>query len=348
MVKNNKTHEFQKVMAIVIEVEASFQFISEGLKVLNKQNYVSSNNHVALQLLSAGIERTLKILLLLKDRYLDGRFPELQKTRERFRTYDNGHGIEKMLDELIQYSKSVDSMQNIPILVDDMEYLEFDPNFRTFVEVITDFSIYQRYYYIDTIVSATTNYDINAFEVFRKLMDSYLENVDRTQMTYEQEAKFCIKNTIICIEKGVRALSRFFTHGLGDEGRKYYNDFSNFIFLRDEKLGLLEYTEKKKWPSDMYKPMSILSVKFITISIFSKSKTLYSRRYPDWPFTVNCIKVYSYKSKFSKYYFINIDGKIYALTGSTSSQYKIPIYFKTNKLKPKAYALYLLEEAKLL
>ncbi|WP_305951942.1 hypothetical protein [Emticicia oligotrophica] len=90
-----KIHEIEKIEAVMIEVEASFKFIAEGLKILNQQNYVLSNNHVPLQLLSSGVERILKILLLLKDKYLEGNFPELQKTRERFKNYDNGHGIEK-------------------------------------------------------------------------------------------------------------------------------------------------------------------------------------------------------------------------------------------------------------
>lgn len=339
-----KTHEFEKIFSVVVEVEASFKFIAEGLKILNQQNYVLSNNHIPLQLLSSGIERTLKILLLLKDKYLDGNFPELQRTRERFKNYDNGHGIEKMLIELLEYSKSVDLMQNVPMVANDMEYLENDINFRTFIKVITDFSIYQRYYYIDTIVSVTPNDSSNAFEVFRNLMYSFLESTDTSQMTNEQEAMFCIKSTIICIEKGIRAITRFFTHGLGDVGRIYYSDFSNFIHLRDEKLGSLEYTEKKKYPSDSYKPMNQLSIEFIQISLLAKSKSLYSKNYTNWAFTVDAVKVYSYKS----YCFVNIDNKIYALTGHTSSRYKIPTYFATDKLKPKQYATYLLDEAKLL
>lgn len=337
-----KIHDIEKIEAVMIEVEASFKFIAEGLKILNQQNYVLSNNHVPLQLLSSGVERILKILLLLKDKYLEGNFPELQKTRERFKNYDNGHGIEKMLLELLEYSKSVELMQKIPMVANDMEFLENDPNFRTFIKVITDFSIYQRYYYIDTIVSATPNDSSNAFKVFRSMMYGYLENIDTSQMTNEQEAKFCIKSTIVCVEKGIRAITRFFTHGLGDVGRIYYNDFSNFIHLRDEKLGSLEYTEKKKYPSDSYKPMNQLSIEFTKIALLAKSKSLYSKNYSNWAFTVDSVKVYSYNS----YCFVSIDNKIYALTGHTSSQYKIPTYFATDKLKPKQYANYLIDEAK--
>ncbi|WP_305951943.1 hypothetical protein [Emticicia oligotrophica] len=239
-------------------------------------------------------------------------------------------------------------MQNIPMVANDLEYLENDPNFRTFIKVITNFSICQRYYYIDAIVSVSPNDSVNAFTVFRNLMYSHLDNIDTTLMTYEQEAEFCIKNTIVCIEKGVRAISRFFTHGLGDVGRMFYSDFSDFIHLRDEKLGSLEYTEKKKYPSDSYKPMNQSSIEFTKISLSAKSKPLYSKNYPNWAFTVDAVKVYAYKKEVSEYYFVQIDGKIYALTGHTSSRYKIPIYYDTDKIKPKQYANYLIDEAKLL
>ena len=345
---NNKTHEIEKTLAVVAEVEASFKFITEGLKSLKVQKSIIQNNHVPLQLLASGIERIIKILLLLKDKHLEGNFPKLQKTRERFRHYDNGHGIEKMLDELIEYSNSVDLMKRIPMVVEDMEYLEIDPNFRTFIKIITNFSIQQRYYYIDTIVSESTDESLNAFQAFRKFIYSFKENVDTNQMTYEQEEEFGIKSTIICIEKGVRAISRFFTHGLGDLGRMYYDNFSNFILLRDEKLGLLEYSEKQRLPSDSYKPMKQFSFRFIKLLLFSKSKKLLAKNHLNWAFNVRSVEVYSNKLRLGYFYFAKINNKIYALTTSTSHKYQIPNYVACDKLKPKQVALYLLEEAKTL
>src|SRR5688572_8121050 len=96
--------EVQKSTAIVEEIEASFNFIVVALKTLKEQASPSSNNHVSLQLLASGFERILKILLLIKDKHMTGSFPELTKTKSKFKPYDNGHGIEKMLNELIGYS----------------------------------------------------------------------------------------------------------------------------------------------------------------------------------------------------------------------------------------------------
>src|SRR5690606_17831150 len=114
--------------------EASFKLIATGLKNLNEQTSFVSNNHVPLQLLSSGFERVLKILLLLKDKHLTGSYPELSKARERFKNYNNGHGIVKMLDELIIYSKTVDTMQRVPMVKEDLDFIENNNSFREFLK----------------------------------------------------------------------------------------------------------------------------------------------------------------------------------------------------------------------
>ena len=332
-----KVHEIEKVNAIIEEVEASFKFIASGLKNLKEQTSIVSNNHVPLQLLSSGFERILKIMLLIKDKHLTDKFPELQKSKERFSKYDNGHGIEKMLDELIEYAYTVELMQSIPMVIDDIEFVKTNSNFRKFLRIITEFSIQQRYYYIDTIILENQNEKRNPFSQFKGFIWSFDEGVDVTKQSYSEEDTLKIKNAIICIEKGVRAISRFFTHGFGTIGRQYYNDFSNFIFLNDKDLGSLNYAEKKKLRSDSYKPISTYSLRFINILSNAKAKTIHSSEQVDWPFTVNSVKIFSLKGNF---FFAKIRNEIFALTGATSTHYKIPTYFSSNKLKPRQYALF--------
>lgn len=125
---SKKVHEFEKVNAIFEEVVASFEFITIGLKILKEQTSIASNNHVSLQLLSSEFERVLKIALLVKDKYLTGKFPELQKAKKQFEKYDRGHGIKKMLDELIEYSNTSDLMQRTPI-VEDIEFIKTNQRF---------------------------------------------------------------------------------------------------------------------------------------------------------------------------------------------------------------------------
>jgi len=332
-----------KSYAVTQEVEASFKFIESGLLNLRSQKFAVLNNHVTLQLLAAGFERLLKILILLKEKYLNGDFPELEIAKKQFNQYNGGHGIGKMLAELIKYSEGVEEMRNIPMIEDDIRFLKEDGNFAILIEIITEFAISQRYFYIDVIVLNRENSASNPFEKFTSFVYSFNKGVDTNNLSYEEEDKLAIKNSIICIEMGVRAISRFFTHGLGDLGRQYYGDFSSFILLKEKDLGSLNYTKNRVAPHELYVPMSKYSLKFLNLKMRSKSKLIASSEYEDWPFSVDSIEVY-YTGR--RYYFVEIGNKIFALTGATSRDYEIPTYFKSDKLKPKRHALFLLDEAK--
>ncbi|WP_398456103.1 hypothetical protein AB3466_11795 [Sphingobacterium thalpophilum] len=332
-----------KSYAVTQEVEASYKFIESGLLNLKSQKFAVLNNHVTLQLLAAGFERLIKILLLLKEKYLNGEFPELETAKKQFNKYNGGHGIGKMLAELIEYSEEVEEMKDIPMIEEDIKFLKEDNKFSILIEIITDFAISQRYFYIDAIVLNKENSASNPFEKFTSFIYSFNKGIDTSNLSYEEEDKLAIKSAIICIEMGVRAVSRFFTHGLGDLGRQYYRDFSSFILLKEEELGSLDYTKSKVSPQELFVPMSKYSLKFLKLKLHSKSKLIASSEYENWPFSVDSIKVYFTGER---YYFAEIGNKIFALTGATSKDYEIPTYFKSDKLKPKGYAIFLLEEAK--
>ncbi|MGV0831143.1 hypothetical protein ACTS9D_02810 [Empedobacter brevis] len=285
----------------------------------------------------------MKILLLIKDKHETGKFPELAKVKSKFQAYNNGHGIEKMLLEMIDYSEKIDSFQKNPMLIEDMEFLKTDSSFKEFIKIITEFSIQQRYYYIDTLVMENENTNFNPFEEFKKLIWSFEQNIDIEKQSYQEKDKIKLKNTIICIEKGTRAISRFFTHGFGDLGQRYYYEFSNFILLKDEDLGKLKYSDKQLPPSEFYSPISTFSLQFLSIKARSKSKKIKSSDCKDWAFTSKSVTIYSHKDYL---FFVEIDNEIFALTGKTSRRFKIPTYFKSKNLKPRMYATYLLEEAK--
>ena len=336
---NDNPNNIFKVNSIVEEIEASFNFINEGIRDLNNKSYAIANNHVALQLLSSGFERLVKILLLLKEKEEKGKYPELPKKDNYFYQYNNGHGIDKMIDELIIYSETQELMKRIPIVVDDIGYLKSDKKFKEFVNIITDFSIRGRYYYIDRICQA--NFDEtkqNPFNQFKSFIYSFTEGLDINNMTYEEETAQIKKLSIITIEKGVRALSRFFTHGLGENGRRYYGDFTKFLFLNDSDFGKLNFLKPKIDIDKSRKPINILSIRFFYILLFSKSKKVYSYKYNDWPFIVKSVRVLKHKNNCT---LLAIGLKVYSINGWASTYYGIPNYLSSSKVKPKQYASFL-------
>ncbi|NQY09050.1 MAG: hypothetical protein HRT71_05975 [Flavobacteriales bacterium] len=328
----NETLDIEKIVAIAEEVDASFSFIKDGIRYLDNQNSAVSNNHVPLQLLASGFERLVKILLLLKEKHLTGDYPKTEGKKNYFGQFDNGHGIKKMVEELISYSESIDLMGNIPMIIEDLDFIRNDAKFNSFLGVITDFSKFQRYYYIDTIVKKERPKN-NSFEKFKLLIDSYSENLDVSKLTHDEEEQFNLNSTIITIEKGVRAITRFFTHGLGDEGRKHYGDFGSFILLKDEDLGKLKYLIPKIDPQKDYAPWKSHNMKYLEIRISSKCKVISSFNVDNWPFEVDNVEVINYKN--GNYCLVKIGKEIFALNGSASSHFKIPIYFSSKQLKPR-------------
>ena len=177
--------EIEKIDAIGEEIEASFNFIKEGIKSLKNQSSFVSSNHISLQLLSSGFERLIKILLLLKEKHLTGEYPNTEGNRNYFGQFDNGHGIKKMVNNLISYSEDIELMNKNTIVIEDLDYLKNDARFNTFLEIITDFSKFQRYYYIDTIVKKERKGN-NSFAKFKLLICSYSDDIDITKLTYDE------------------------------------------------------------------------------------------------------------------------------------------------------------------
>lgn len=340
--KTTKTLEIEKVNAIVEEVEASFTFIIEGIRILNNKKSAVLNNHVELQLFSSGFERLAKILLFLKEKYITGQYPELEGKKNFFGKYDRGHGIKSMIEELILYSETVEFMNKVPMVVEDLLFIKNDFRFNKFLEILTDFSIHQRYYYIDTIAKKEIQGN-NSFQEFKTLIDTYSDDIDVKRMTYDEEEKFIIKSFIITIEKGVRAIARFFTHGLGDEGKMFYGDFGTFFMMDDENLGERKYLIPKREPQKDYSPWKRYNLEYLKIKAFSKSRVISSSNYDAWPFLVKSVEVINYKN--GLFCLVKIDNSIFALNGSAVGKFKIPVYFASKQLKPRQNASFLLNIA---
>jgi hypothetical protein len=330
--KGNSIIEIEKIVAISEEIEASFNFIKEGIRYLNNQKSAILSNHVPLQLFSSGFERLAKILLLLKEKHVTGSYPMTEGTKNYFGEYDNGHGINKMIDDLIAYAETVDLMKKIPMVSEDMQFVKTDNQFRCFLNIMSDFSRHQRYYYVDTIVKRERQ-EKNSFAEFKSLVYSYSNEIDATELKYEEEERYVLTSMIITIERGVRAISRFFTHGLGNEGRQNYGDFGNFILLKDEELGKLKYLIPKVEPQKDYKPMSKNGIQFLKIRTLSKTKTVCSLDFSNWPFLVEKVEVINYKN--GMFCFLRIKDEVFALNGSAGSHFKIPNYFASEYLKPR-------------
>lgn len=343
MIFEDKVNEVLKIDAIIQEVEASYEHIVEGIRNLASNKSPILSNHVPLQNFASGFERLVKILLLIKEKHTTGSFPEKDKGNY-FSKYNNGHGIKLMIKALIEYSSKVNLMMKIPMIKNDIDYINNAPFINEFFDIISDFSYRNRYDLIDKIAHSNPLEKSNErtpFERFRGLIYSLNSDLDLTSLTEKEEEEIIIKETIIRIEKAVRALVRFFTAGFGDFGKSLYGNFLTFVFMLDERLGQLKYLEPKVDLQSTYKPLKKEDILYTDIKKLGKSKVIDSDSYLDWAFKVKSVTVYNYNGN----QFTEIDSLIYALNGQASTLYKIPLYFASPQLKPRQYATFLLKEA---
>ena len=74
--------------------------------------------------------------MFLKYKQINSKYPELQDNKNFFSDYDNGHGIKKMIDELVVYSKTIEFMNSIPMVAEDINFLENDHCFNKLMEIL--------------------------------------------------------------------------------------------------------------------------------------------------------------------------------------------------------------------
>lgn len=339
----DRLNESLKNESVDNEINVSYCHLTEGIRHLDRQKSSASNKHVLLQDFASGFERLIKILLLIKEKHTTGNFPQQDGKNKFFRVYRNGHGIKEMLEELLKYAKYADLTNRTPMFNESMEYLEKNPVFVEIIDLLSDFAHQNRYDNIDTISQKNPASNINHItpvDRFRRVIYTFSKGKDVSHLTEKEEERANLDQMIIHIEIGIRALCHFFTHVFKGYN---YGPFGDFIVLADKDLGQLKYLKPKTDPQVDYRPIDEQDERYQRIFKHARKKTLDAIAFPKWPFKVNRLTVLNLEDR---YYLTEIDNKIFALNGKAQAHYKIPSYLASDQLKPREYALYLLEEAK--
>ncbi len=336
---NQKVIEIEKVAAIIEEVEASYQFITGGIEQLKKGTSPVLSNHVTLQLLASGFERLVKILLFLKEKYDTGDFPR-QTSGNFFSKYGNGHDIAPMVRILVDCSDQFELMNISPLVRSEMDFLNNDPECKELIEILSDFGKWERYFYID-VIAKDNRAESNCFEKFRSLIYGYCIPGQTDKLSVKDEEQYIKKQTVALIERTIRALVRFFTHAFDGTAQQYYGSFNKFISLNDADLGEAKYLIPV---ADNKKPIDINSLLGIEIRLKSKSRRVDSSDVNEWPFTTESVVVRSIND--ASHCFVEIEGQIFGLNSLATSVYKVPLYFDSPYLIPRASCVELMQFAK--
>lgn len=335
---DNKGFEVAKIAAVIEEIDGAYQLITGGIAELKKDSSPVLSNHVCLQLLSSGIERLVKIFLFLREKDQTGQFPSIAKGNF-FSNYGNGHDIGAMLQELLKSSNEFELMQSSGIQA-EIDFLANDSNCQKLIKILSDFGKWSRYFYIDTIAKDKSP-ETNCFSDFRALVFSFAIEGVTDQLSIKDEDRLLKDQVIVLVERTTRALARFFTHAFNGEGRKYYASFSTFLTLADADLGKSKYLvkiEPKRNPISSYSPAGI------RVKLFGKSKKIVASQVREWPFTVDSVVVYNHNE--GSHCLVEVGNEIFALNGTATSYYQIPLYFESKYLIPRKSCTDLMDFAK--
>lgn len=224
------------------ELTSSFKLIKLGFGEFQNLDFTNDFYHLPFQLLSSGLERLMKCYICLgyfekHEKYPESKF--LKKCGGR-----NGHDLIELKNTIIsEYFNS----NKIPVLITDRQFLKTDNDLEKLIYLLSEFGKYARYHNLDIVTSATKP-SIDVENLWKKYEDSIvLDNPILLKKLTDIENKnevhhFVTQHIIKKLELFVRAISRQFTLGkLGAKALRFSGIYYDFILLRDNKIGTVDY-----------------------------------------------------------------------------------------------------------
>lgn len=306
--------DIEKFLCLTEELETARKLIVAGFGGLQEINMGNNFYHMPQQLLASGFERLIKCYACLVYEAQNGAYPD-------FRFLKNlGHDLVKLKEKVVQ---DYFSTNGIPLLTEDLDYLENDQILNDVVKILSDFGKKARYYNLDIVTgsdkpSLDPNEEWEALE--RKIGSSEPDLSVGGMNTLDQNHYPKINAAIIGkLERFCRAIAMQFT--LGNHGGKlqqispYLTDFRN---LRNEDFGTKDYRLSVEQVKDKWSKRSQKKA----LKSCSPSKLITKDQFEgEWPFRFDEVVVECRQGLFCV---ININGYDFALNGAAKSRFGYP------------------------
>jgi len=311
------------------ELNSSSKLIKLGLGEFQNLDTVNDFYHLPFQLLSSGLERLMKCHICLGYFEEYGKYPEgkfLKKCGGR-----NGHDLIELKNTILsRYFNS----NEIPVLTSDNLYLIENNELEQLIYLLSEFGKYARYYNLDIVTSATKpSIDVqglwkeyeNKIVLNNPILLKKLSNIELEREVHD----FVTQSIIEKLELFVRAITRQFTLGkLGKKALQFSGIYSDFILLRDNKIGTIDYrkntTRYKQKEKKVYKRTVLDNLNRKINPEIKYLKISKSEFNGEWPFYHNEVTI-ECREKF--WCTIEIEGNDYSLNGSATDRYKLEHVF---------------------
>jgi hypothetical protein len=222
-----------KINSISEEIEGAYELIWAGLKQINNPKLFHLNNSVPLHLFSFGFERFIKTLILMYRSNDEKQFPIHDRPKDAFK---RGHSLSVLLKELITKMEHESLITDFPYTRNELNELKENKKFWDFISIIEDYGQFQRFHYLNTLVTEAPVYsdDNNPYLRFLRFHWEFLPdgNFDPT-IAEKIEAQKMFSFVLIDF---TRILSRNLYNGIGRKFPGQIHDFSIFMMKSNEEV----------------------------------------------------------------------------------------------------------------
>ena len=203
--------------------------IGEGLTLIRKYEYVKhAYGTQAFFMLSIGIERLLKIILIYNHRRTNNNdFPDNAVLKSK------GHKIKSMFDFAINIADEIGQS-------DIYEPLKTDPIYNLIIDFLTDFAHTSRYYNLDTLTGFpnSTNEPLREWniKINKIIIERHYKHNTRKSEAIESLTSSIGENFLVSFDneegKKITNIKDFYLEGLTVDVKQKYSMFYVFCIVR--------------------------------------------------------------------------------------------------------------------
>lgn len=313
-------NELIRKVAIFEEFETSIRLIRLGLGEIQNLNSDNDFYFLPFQLLQQGLERFMKMYILVWEYHQKGELPN----KKFFR--DLGHDIEGIMNYIL--SNHYFETMSIQILEDDKIYIQNDIELHCLLHILSEFGKMARYHNFEIIENNTHTFDPMAE------WSEYESNIQKTRFSLDELYSMEKTNEIIqytnahivsIFEKFIAALSRQFNYcELGLLGKQMSIYLTNLSELDERNYGKTNYRVQTTRYTYNYKnghKRTLLDWGNRHLNPNYKYKEIKKEQFKgDWPFYADSVII---ERRESHWYTITIKGKDFSLNGAAKSRYKL-------------------------
>lgn len=227
-----------RILGVTRELDIALSLITTGLGFIQRGHQDEIERFRFLLLITSGLERLMKIILVLQIQQSEDRF--LSKTELK----KIGHNLQELCSSVVERCFTPRYLQR-PMAVGDKQFLQHDPLLQKMLLLLSDFAQEDRYAYLNAI--ANPERTLNPPN--RRWEELEMEQIETTELMgliraqqYDLADIRMRHNLIVCLETMLRAFARLFRFAdLGDLAKSTSLKIWDFARIEDGDLGKRQY-----------------------------------------------------------------------------------------------------------